>query len=84
MKIDTNKSTIELANVIRSLISFIAIDVKDMIDADKKDEYIKNYLYEISRAMNGLSKVVDVNTITKVIEKDIQEHSEIIKREKNS
>lgn len=75
-KINTKVNTLELANVIRSLISFIVVDTKKMIKDDQKEEYIKHYLYELSRSMNGVSKAVDIKAINKIIEKDIKKHSD--------
>ena len=73
--INKKPNTLELANIVRSLISFIVVDAKDMVKEDKREDYIKQYLYELSRSMNGCSKTVDINSVSRIIEKDIKKHS---------
>jgi len=74
IKISEKISPMELANVIRSLISFIVMEGKEMVEESKKDEYIKHYLYHLSRSMNGVTEIVDIDAVSKVIEKDIKKH----------
>ncbi len=67
-----NLQTVELTNIIRSLLHFIVIDGKNHIDKNiNKEKYIKNYLYILSKSINGDSSIVNMKVIHDQIEEDL-------------
>jgi len=70
-----NKEKDELIKIVRSLISFIVIDGKELINEDLKNEYVKKYIFRLSKSMNGINEFVDLNVIQKQIEKDLIKQS---------
>jgi len=66
-----NVTKVELAKIIRSLISFIVLDGKDLVKDELKEIYIKKYLFTLSKSLNGENKFINVNTIWKLVEKDV-------------
>ena len=63
---------VELINIVRSLLKFVVIESKTFFveDADKK-EYIKGYLYMISKSLNGASPIINMQSIHDQIEEDL-------------
>jgi len=77
--LDENITKAELIKIIRSLIAFIVIDGKDYVKEELLESFIKQYLFTLSKSMNGGNNFVNVNTLWKSIEKDI---SYLIKNQK--
>jgi len=60
LRIDKNIEKTELVKIVRSLIT----------NKDLKDKYIKKYLITLSKAMNGQNGFVNVDYLSKIVEKD--------------
>ena len=64
--------TVELTNIIRSLLKFIVIESKDyIVEETARKEYIKSYLYLISKSINDASPTINMQTIHDQIEEDL-------------
>ena len=64
--------TVELTNIIRSLLHFIVIDTKNYIDESvNKEKYIKKYLYTLSKSINANNAVINMKVIHDQIEEDL-------------
>jgi hypothetical protein len=70
--VDINKNSAELSLIIRSLIKFIVIDGKQYVNEEKQIPYIQKYIYTLSKSINGHTSIVDMNKISRQIEKDLQ------------
>lgn len=68
--------TTELRNVVRCLISFIVRDGKDLIPEKSKEEYVKRYLYRLTKSMNGVNEPVTCAELERYIEEDMSTYLE--------
>jgi len=71
--IDSTSNSRELIKVVRSLMRFIVIESKGYVDRDKSQEYIKHYLFALTKATNGVSNYVNMEKVKEQILVDIQE-----------
>jgi len=75
MKLDNHIPPKQLVTIIRSLLSFIIIDGKKLIDHEHRQEYVKRYLYTLSKAMNGVNPLINMNELIAQIEQDIAQYA---------
>ena len=71
---NNHKGPQELIKVVRSLLRFIILESKEHIELSKREEYVKNYLFTLSKATNGLNNYVDMDKVKKQILIDISKH----------
>lgn len=69
--LDSNKNSAELARIIRTLIKFIVIDGAKHVKEKDKASYIQQYIFTLSKSINGHTSIVDMNKISQQIEKDL-------------
>lgn len=69
--------TSELKNVIRCLISFIVRDGKELVPKKSREEYVKRYLYRLTKSMNGVNEPVTCAELERYIEEDMAQFMEL-------
>lgn len=68
--------TAELRNVVRCLISFIVRDGKELVPENAREEYVKRYLYRLTKSMNGVNEPVTCAELERYIEEDVNHYME--------
>ncbi len=66
-----SSSSQELTRIVRSLLRFIVLESREYVHIDKREEYVKNYLFLLTKATNGLSNYVDMDKVKEQILLDI-------------
>jgi hypothetical protein len=69
--LDPSNGSKELIKVVRSLLNFIVLEGKEHVEQNKREEYVKKYLFTLTKATNGLSNYVDMDKVKKQILIDI-------------
>lgn len=66
------KNNAELSMIIKSLIKFIVIDGKEHVKKEEQLQYIRKYVYTLTKSVNGHSSMVNMRKLNKQIEKDLK------------
>ncbi|WP_299246959.1 hypothetical protein [uncultured Lacinutrix sp.] len=75
--LDKNINKTELTKIIRTLIAFIIVDGKTFVADEQKEAYIKQYIFTLSKSLNGTNNFINVNTLWETMEKDILNFTKI-------
>lgn len=67
----------ELKKVVRCLISFIVRDGKELVADGSREEYVKRYLYRLSKSMNGVNECITSADLERYIEEDVINYMKI-------
>lgn len=71
MELNETVDHVELSKIIKSLISFIVVDGKKFVTEENRAKYTTEYIYTLTKSMNGDNNFVNFNHIKDVIEQDI-------------